>query len=150
VRFLDKYDLYVIEYNKPKPTSTFFQTLEKKPVQKPEIRTTLKLPKLNDLLDSIDIESDDEDYETIENQEPESEPSTESQKQGESDGPLIGIPTPELTPEPSTLPFPPPSEPIHQQDETGTVEEELNEPTTENRSKITSPWMTSQFVRSLM
>ena len=91
----------------------------------------------------------DEDYETIENQEPESEPSTESQKQGESDGPLIGIPTPELTPEPSTLPFPPPSEPIHQQDETGTVEEELNEPTTENRSKITSPWMTSQFVRSL-
>jgi len=53
---LDKYDLYVIEYNKPKPTSTFFQTLEKKPVQKPEIRTTLKLPKLNDLLDSLDIE----------------------------------------------------------------------------------------------
>ena len=131
---LDKYDLYVIEYNKPKPTSTFFQTLEKKPVQKSEIRTTLKLPKLNDLLDSIDIESDDDEYETIEHQEPESEPSTESRKQGESDGPLIGIPTPELTPEPSTLSFPLPSKPIHQQDETGTVEKELNEPTTENRS----------------
>ena len=53
---LDMFDLYPIEYNKPKPTSTFFQTLEKKPVQKPEIRTTLKLPKLNDLLDSIDID----------------------------------------------------------------------------------------------
>jgi hypothetical protein len=92
---LDKYDLYVIEYNKPKPTSTFFQTLEKKPVQKPglaEMRTTLELPKPNDLLDSIDIESNDEEYETIESQEPDSEPSTESQKQGKSDGPSIGIP----------------------------------------------------------
>jgi hypothetical protein len=98
------------------------------------MKTTLKLPKLNDLLDSIDIESEDEEYETTEIQEPESEPSTESQKQGKSDGPLIGIPTPELTPEPSTLPFPLPSELIHQQDEIGTVEAELNESTTENRS----------------
>jgi hypothetical protein len=90
------------------------------------MKTTLKLPELNDLLDSIDIESDNEEDDTIESQEPEIEPTTEKQKQGESDSLPIGIPTPESTPEPTYLPD-------VERDETSTAKE-LDESTYRNRA----------------
>ena len=140
---LDMFDLYPIEYNKPKPAA--FKT-KKKSAQKPVLEGTMDtihmrfghanpeiIKHLPDAVEGIKlIESDDEEYDTIESQEPESEPLTESRKQGESDGPSIGIPTPELTPEPPTFQLP--SEPIRSPSVKQDVEEELNKSTTRNRA----------------